>query len=379
MPEKAWASFWENIFTNAPIGIFTTDLAGIITSANWVASEIHGDMLGKIFPDDYVMGQRLNYEIREVYEERVGRLETEYETGHPAKFVRLISTILRDEHYCPIGILHMCEDVTRLREAQEKVCDLTKRLDYAGRMREIGLLARGVVHDIKHIFSIILNYIFALKKGDCTKKETGHFLEMMERTSHDAIEMTQQILALAAEGAPCCEQVNLNKIISELVRVIGRSLPETINLKTDIPKRPLFIEGNPSEIQRMILNLCLNARDAMPSGGQISIRLRREKPQKKSSKQTQYVSLHISDTGEGIKNEHREKIFEPFFTTKTSGEGIGLGLSVVSHVVEKIEGRISLETVPGKGTTFTVLFPLSRNQEKNTNRSCKSTTNQSRH
>ncbi len=371
MAEKPWASFWENIFVNAPIGIFTTDLAGIITSANWVASEIHGDMVGKIFPDDYVMGQRLNYEIREVYEERVGRLETEYETGQTSKSVRLISTVLRDEYYCSIGILHMCEDVTRLREVQEKVHDLTKRLDYAGNMREIGLLARGVVHDIKHIFSIILNYIFALKKGDCTKEETGHFLEMMERTSHDAIEMTHQILSLAAEGAPCCEQVNLNKIISELVRVIGRSLPESINLQTDIPKRPLFIDGDPAQIQRMILNLCLNARDAMPSGGRISIRLRREKPQKKSSKNSEYVSVNISDTGKGIKSEHREKVFEPFFTTKPSGEGIGLGLSVVAEVVEKAGGSISLETIAGKGTTFTVRFPLSSQQQKNTRRSCK--------
>jgi PAS domain S-box-containing protein len=365
MSDKSWASFWENIFVNAPIGIFTTDLAGIITSANRISLEIHGEMIGKIFPDDFVQGHRLNYEIREVYEERVGRLEVEYKIDQLSRTIRLISTLLRDEYYCPVGMLFMCEDITELREVQEKVYDFQKRLDYAGRLREIGILARGVVHDIKHIFSIILNYIFALRKGNRSEEETKHFLEMMERTSHDAIEMTHQILTLSTGETPTQERVNVNRIISELVRIIARSLPDNITLQTDIPKRPLFVGGDSAQIQRMLLNLCLNARDAMPSGGRISIRLGKEKSQKKHpSKPSEYISLNVSDTGQGIKNELREKIFKPFFTTKTGGEGIGLGLSVVKELVEKAGGEIDLKSIPGKGTTFTILLPSSLQKKK---------------
>jgi len=365
MSDKSWASFGENIFVNAPIGIFTTDPKGIITNANRVSLEIHGEMIGKIFPDDFVLGQRLNYEIREVYEEKVGRLEVEYKIDQPSRTIRLIATLLRDEYYNPIGILFMCENITELREAQETVYDLKERLDYAGQLREIGLLARGVVHDIKHIFGIILNYIFALKKGKHSEEEKKHFLEMMERTSHDAVGITQQILTLSMGESLAQERVNINRIISELVRIIARSLPDNITLQADIPKRPLFVSVDSAQIQRVLLNLCLNARDAMPSGGRISIRLGKEKSQKKPpTTPAEYISLSVSDTGQGIKQELREKIFKPFFTTKTGGEGIGLGLSVVKEIADKAGGKIDLNSIPGIGTTFTLLLPSSPQKKK---------------
>lgn len=372
MSEKNRAELWENIFLNAPMGIFTTDLDGVVTSANRISREIHGEfheeMLGKTFPEDFVRNAGLKDNIRQVSEEKTGRLETEYKTGRSARVVRLTSTLIRDRCYRPVGVLHMCEDLTILLETQEKVSDFKERLNCAGRLREIGFLTRGIVHDIKHIFSILLNYIFALKKENCTAEETARFLDMMEQTSHSAIGMVQRILDSCAEKPYVCERINVNQTVSELSKIMACSLPENITLHTDLPPRPVFMEGDSTQLRRLLLNLCFNARDAMSSGGQISIRLRGDNSRQVSPKSrrpgAKYFSLAVSDTGEGIAGEHREKIFDPFFTTRAKGKGIGIGLCVVRDVVEKAGGDICLKSSPGRGTTFTILLPISLCKEK---------------
>jgi CheY-like chemotaxis protein len=177
--------------------------------------------------------------------------------------------------------------------------------------------------------------------------------------------MTRALQSFGRPTQPITRKLNVNDLIVDVHRLLRRAIPTTIDFDYHLSDAPYLIEADAGQIQQVIINLCLNARDAMPEGGRLELSTEsisgRKLPEQPNNKQLadQYVAIHVRDEGGGMDEETLQKVFDPFFTTKPFDRGTGLGLSIVYQIVESHQGIIQVESTPGKGTHFTVYFPMS--------------------
>ncbi|RMH76253.1 MAG: response regulator, partial [Calditrichaeota bacterium] len=253
------------------------------------------------------------------------------------------------------GFLH---DITEKRK-------LEKRLFLAQKMESIGLLAGGIAHDFNNILSSILGYASFLKM-DLSPEETHYkYVDIIEKSATRAAELTSQLLGFARGGKYEVRPVNLNSVVKETLSIVVRTFDKAIEIKTNLDENLPTVEADPSQMQQVVLNLCVNARDAMPRGGTLTISTSQvtltpeQIPSPKITHTDRFVLLTVSDTGVGIPDKVKEKIFDPFFTTKEKGKGTGLGLSMVYGVVKNHGGFIELDSVVNRGTTFRIYLPAS--------------------
>jgi PAS domain S-box-containing protein len=257
-----------------------------------------------------------------------------------------------------LGFLSINRDITERKRVEEGLRQMQK-------LEGLGTLAGGIAHDFNNILGIILAYITSIKrfKGD-TKK-----LDLAVDTIVKAVErgktLVQQILTFARKTETEFGAVNVNDVVMEIMTMIFETFPKVLTYTQNIDKNITFINADRSQLHQVLLNLCVNARDAMPKGGVLTINtrmvsgisLRNQHPDAAASG---YVCIEVSDTGEGMTEEIRNRIFEPFFTTKEQGKGTGLGLAVVFGVVQTHKGFIDVESELGKGTTFRLYLPASQ-------------------
>ncbi len=248
--------------------------------------------------------------------------------------------------------------------------DITKRMQMEEGLRQmqklegLGTLAGGIAHDFNNILGIILAYITsATRLRDNAKK-----LDLAVNTIVKAVErgktLVQQILTFARKTETAFGVVNVNDVVMEIVNMIYEMFPKTVTCSQNFDKSIPYISADRSQLHQVLMNLCVNARDAMPKGGVLSINtlmvsvasLRHQHPDAVGSS---YICIEVSDTGEGMTEEIRKHIFEPFFTTKKIGKGTGLGLAVVFGVVQSHKGFIDVESEIGNGTTFRIYLPMS--------------------
>jgi signal transduction histidine kinase/CHASE1-domain containing sensor protein/CheY-like chemotaxis protein len=243
---------------------------------------------------------------------------------------------------------------------------LNIKLLQSQKMEAIGQLAGGIAHDLNNVLQVIHGYAeLALTKLDKENKVYEDILEI-KKSGMRAAELTKSILAFGRKQAMEFNVLDLNKLITDFKKMLERVIPENISITFIQSKKTCLIEADANMLEQVLMNLCVNARDAMlPEGGKLLIRTERRKIEDaqflkaNELSQNEYVILSIQDSGTGIKKEVLNKIFEPFFTTKPLGKGTGLGLSTVFGIVKQHKGTIIPKSQLGKGTVFSVYIPAS--------------------
>ena len=262
---------------------------------------------------------------------------------------------------------------------EDRTCELRKseeQLRQSQKMEAIGQLAGGIAHDFNNLLTAILGYSEIILKRIPSEDSNRKALDEIRKAGERAASLTKQLLAFSRKQIMEIKIVSLNDLITNIEPMLMRILGEDIKITTVLSPQLKHINADPSQIEQIILNLSVNARDAMPKGGQLIIETKNvevdaEFHQKHLEiKMGKYVCLSISDTGKGISQEIQKHIFEPFFTTKEFGKGTGLGLSTVYGIVKQSESYIYIDSQPGFGAAFSIFFPeVADNKSHKHNRS----------
>jgi two-component system CheB/CheR fusion protein len=247
-----------------------------------------------------------------------------------------------------------------LRDVEERQ-RLEEQLRQSQKMESMGVLAAGVAHDLNNLLNIIQGYAYILTHG-ATSDEIGESVSAITETTKRGAGLVQQLLTLARKTETKLESINANTLIEGLSHlIIKETFPKNIETTVDLAPSPPSIMADANQLTQTLLNLCVNARDAMPDGGRLALKTSvvDGKDLEASGDLTaeEYVSIEITDTGMGMDEDVRSKMFEPFFTTKEIGHGTGLGLAVVYGIVKSHNGFVQVKSQPTRGTTFRVYFP----------------------
>jgi len=240
--------------------------------------------------------------------------------------------------------------------------EMEKRLLEHQKMEAIGQLAGGIAHDFNNILVGVLGYAELLKERYSKEDEVVNAADVIIAAVHQGSDLTRQLLGYARKGKHQIVRIDFGRSVREVNRILKRTLDQRINIILDLDEG-IYVKGDSTQIEQVILNLAVNARDAMPDGGELKFTLKRETVSsviidgKPDGESLEFAVLKTIDSGSGILDEHLERIFEPFFTTKDE-EGTGMGLATVYGVVENHGGWVSVDSKPGEGTMFTVYLPL---------------------
>lgn len=243
-------------------------------------------------------------------------------------------------------------DITELRQMQQQ-------LEQAYRLESIGRIAGGIAHDFNNVLTAVIGFA-ELARSRSHDETLNRYLDGIIQAAERAANLNRQLLAYARKQVVQLTYLNVGEWLESTLEMLRRVLPETITLRTEIAPNLWLVHADPNLLLQVVLNLVVNARDAMPDGGVITLRvrnrtIRRSRPS--AVPNGEYVALAVSDTGTGIPPEVLPHIFEPFFTTKPSGHGTGMGLAAVQGAVQQLRGYIEVQTKVGAGTTFTVYLP----------------------
>lgn len=261
------------------------------------------------------------------------------------------------------GFVEITENVTEVKL-------LEKSLQHARRFETVGRLASGIAHDFNNILQVINGHSEMLLESYKTDPKLIKSLDVILTSGQKASALTRQLLLFSRRQQNEFKQVQLKTLLNNMQKLLCRMLGEDIAMKFECTDSDHTIEGDESQIEQIIMNLAINARDAMPEGGEISIKVdlcdigNETAATLSFSKPGRYVCLGFSDTGCGIPKEIVEHIFEPFFTTKESGRGTGLGLATVYSIVKQHQGFISVDSSIDNGTSFKIYFPVSASQKQ---------------
>lgn len=284
-----------------------------------------------------------------------GELEVRAKNGKRIVLESRWSLMREADERDPKGILLINTDVTEKKEIEAKFLR-------AQRIQTIGELSGGIAHDLNNALAPIV-MASELLAEDVTTDAGKRMLEMVQTSAKRCADMVRQILSFSRGQGQGWELVDPCKTIEELAALCRETFPKLITIKTHCERRVNQFHGNVTQMHQVLMNLLVNARDAMPQGGVIDVRVRNVLLHEYASKMAgenvngPYVSISVSDTGTGIPREIVDRIFEPFFTTKEIGKGTGLGLSTVFSLVKSHDGFLELRTEVGKGTTFELFFP----------------------
>ena len=265
----------------------------------------------------------------------------------------------------PLRMLGTHTDITQRKEAEEERARLTAQLLHAQKMESVGRLAGGVAHDFNNMLLVILAFTELAKKGRQGDSELQRSMEEIERAALRARDVTRQLLAVSRKQIAAPRTLNLSEILTETRKTLGLLLGEDIDLSFHLGGDLWPVRIDPSQVDQVLMNLAVNARDAMPTGGKLTIETANVEIDERYCRQHvgfregDYVLLAVSDTGIGMDRETLAHVFEPFFTTKAVGKGTGLGLATVHGIVTQNGGVASVRSEPGRGTTFSIYLPRS--------------------
>ncbi len=352
----------RSIFENANDGILILTKNGIIANANDMASKMFnstrniltGMHVGNLFKsemkDDMTSIFNKMLRVRSI----VFEMPYNIESGKTVFLEISIQNILIGEDQY---ILMVTRNITEKRMFQEQ-------LSQSQKMESIATFAGGIAHDVRNIITSMIAYIEIVRNDKGVSERTLHRTNLLDKSILNAGNMISQLLTFARKSKTPLAEAGLNDVVRDTLNIIAASIGEKIEIIPHLWRNDLIIRGNINQIETVIMNLVLNARDAMPHGGRITIATEaltiayKENVIPKNITDGEYAVLTISDTGIGITTDNKQRIFEPFFTTKEQGKGTGLGLAMVYSIVADHKGHITVESEPGKGSEFKIYFPL---------------------
>jgi CheY-like chemotaxis protein/two-component sensor histidine kinase len=238
-----------------------------------------------------------------------------------------------------------------VRDITERV-RLERELGHAHKMESVGRLAGGVAHDFNNLLTTIVTHTDFAAEGLPVEHEAHGDLSGIRHAAGLGAQLTRRLLAFARKQPVRVQPVDLAVLVRELAVVLRRTVGAAIDVHTVVPADPCVVMADPGQLEQVLLNLAVNARDAMASGGSLTVKVSRDGPSANGR-----VLLSVSDTGVGMDATTRERAFEPFFTTKGEGSGTGLGLSIVYGIVTRAGGSIEVDSRPGEGTRFEIAIP----------------------
>jgi PAS domain S-box-containing protein len=267
-----------------------------------------------------------------------------------------------------IGVVHVVRDITSQKKAEERHEKLQAQLNQVQKMESVGKLAGGIAHDFNNMLSAIIGYSEIILMSQPEDSRLREDIEAIKDSGEKAAALTRQLLAFSRKQVLEVQPLDLNSVVKGMVKMLARVIGEDITLELHLEPGNSRVVADRSQLEQVLLNLGVNARDAMPNGGHLMIETSVVEldndfvDQHAEAQAGEHILLAVTDTGTGMPEEVRQKIFEPFFTTKEVGKGTGLGLSTVYGVVKQHGGQIYVYSEPGKGTTFKIFLPASQSK-----------------
>ena len=349
---------YRELVENALVGVYKVKLDGAIIYAN----KAMADMLGYDSPQElmavnssatYKIDNERDNLITEVLNFGRTRKSMEFELVTKKGEVRnvLLSASLDKD-----VISGMAKDITEIRTLESQFIQAQK-------LEGLGNIAAGIAHDFNNLLGVILGYSEWLGKSGYDKARIERGMKAIVQSAERGKSLVRQLMTFARKTNTTFVPVQVNEVVRELERVMVETFPKTIEIFTRLMDRLPYVSGDQTQINQVLLNMCLNARDAMEKGGRLRISTNTTPGKLLAGRfpdvtSREFVEIQITDTGTGMDENTRQRIFEPFFTTKGIGKGTGLGLSVAYGIVESHRGYIEVESRVGEGTTFSVYLPV---------------------
>jgi PAS domain S-box-containing protein len=345
--------------------IFMTDRNGIFSFVNTSFTTLYGyektEVVGKTTPRILKSGRQLPDHYTEFWQALTNKQTTKADLINRTKDGRLLTieataNPILDTKGSIIGFLAIQRDVTQQRTLEEQIRQSQK-------MESLGTLASGIAHDFNNILSIILGHASLIEKYQYDPERFRDSLQTITNASTRGASLVRQMLTFARKSATEFRPLLINESIQEIQRLLHETFPKPITLAFDVAERLPLITADATQIHQVLLNLCVNARDAMDGKGTLTVSARLVRGETVrhrfvNAKSSTYIEVTVADTGAGMDEATRRRIFEPFFTTKTFGKGTGLGLAVVFGIMESHSGFIDVASEVGRGTTFSLYFPI---------------------
>lgn len=355
---------FKTIFENAGTGIMIMDSSGVIIEANRKTCEMHG------YNRDDLIGLNIdNLETeknRKIFRERMERLlkgeAMLFETEHRRKDGTKISIEVSSNAVEIDGrllIQSFQQDITNRKKVLAQIL-------YSQKMESIGRLVDGIMHEFKNNLTIIQSFTDVILQDKTIAPDTFSCISIIEKTAQKASKTVSQLRSLARKDEFEPVPFNINTVIESTLAMVSKFLQKDVTIRRELKEPIAYIVGDINQTEQMLINLIINAREAMPYGGEIAIKTDTIDIYDNSLnipaviRSGEYVHLTVSDTGRGIEKEHLPHIFEPFYTTKEGKEWAGVGLAVVYGIVKEHSGYITVESKAGHGTTFNIYLPVSK-------------------
>jgi len=366
-----------SIIETLPDALCSIDLEGNIISWNegaeqmlgYKIEEIMGKPIAMLIPEELVQSE-LDHCINLL---NTGGSFTGYESVRIAKNgkivpVEMTAVAIKDRQQKIVSYASIMRDISERKKLEEQLL-------HAQKMEAVGQLAGGIAHDFNNILSAILGYASILQMKMKEDDPLRINVEQILTSSENAANLTKSLLTFSRKQVMNLRNVHINDIIMRIETLLLRTIGEDIELKTILADTDLMVMADSGQIELVLMNLCTNARDAMPNGGILTIKAERAALGEENiraysyGKPGDYALISVADTGLGMDEKTRERIFEPFFTTKGIGKGTGLGLSIVYGIIEQHDGYINVYSEEREGTTFKIYLPAVESVSERTRQS----------
>ena len=354
--------FLDTIVNNLPLMVFVKDARDLrFVRINRAGEELLGhlqeDLVGKNDRDFFPEAQAASFEAADravlsgaqVFDIPVEAIQSR---THGERLLHTLKVPILDGQGIPVYLLGISEDITERQQSREDNRKLQAQLYQSQKMEGLGTLAGGVAHDMNNVLGAILGLASAQRRIQPVTSDVHQALETICRAAERGGTLVSSLLRFARQSPAEEREVDLNAIIREEVSLLERTTLAKVSLVVDLMAEPSLILGDARALTHAIMNLCVNAVDAMPAAGTLTLRTRAAAPD--------WIEVRVEDTGSGMSQEVMDRALDPFFTTKAPGKGTGLGLSLVYSTVKAHRGQMDLQSEPGAGTVISLRFPALR-------------------
>ncbi|MFB4370276.1 MULTISPECIES: nitrogen regulation protein NR(II) [unclassified Pseudomonas] len=345
------------IFMLDPAGIVVSWNAGAARIKGHEASEAIGQHLSLFYTDEDRQAGKPDYLLEQA--RREGRAQDEgwrVRKDGTRFWALVVIDAIRNEQGEVIGLAKITRDITDRREADGRYDALRAQLFQAQKLEALGQLSGGMAHDFNNLLTIILSAAKLASRTDDPER-LASLLDNIQTAGERGAQMTRNLLTFARCEPKATRRVDLNELLDAAATFIGQALPRTMTLRMQVDEELYSVQLDPSELEMALLNLVLNARDAMGGVGEVQLQARNRQLAGEEGLRGAFVEVTVADQGCGIDPAIRPRLFEPFFTTKDIGKGTGLGLSQVYGFARQANGAVQIDSAAGRGTLISLYLP----------------------